>query len=61
LSDQELQSALVNKNQKIKEYSSIKSYFDRQDLLTQLDQSLQDLGPAAEEVADWFLSLMKPG
>lgn len=52
LSDQELQSALVSKTQKIKEYSTIKSYFDRQDLLTQLDQSLQDLGPLAEEVAD---------
>ncbi len=52
LSDQELQSALVSKNQEIKKYSSIKSYFDRQDLLTQLDSSLQDLGPAAEEVAD---------
>lgn len=52
LSDQELQSALVSKNQEIKKYSPIKSYFDRQDLLTQLDSSLQDLGPAAEEVAD---------
>ena len=52
LSDQELQSALVSKNQEIKKYSSIKSYFDRQDLLAQLDSSLQDLGPAAEEVAD---------
>lgn len=52
LSDQELQSALVSKNQEIKKYSSIKSYFDRQDLLNQLDSSLQDLGPAAEEVAD---------
>lgn len=52
LSDQELQSALVSKQQKIKEFSSIKTYFDRQDLLTQLDQSLQDLGTQAEEVAD---------
>ncbi len=52
LSDQELQAALVSKSQEIKEYSSIKTYFDRQDLLMQLDQALQDLGPLAEEVAD---------
>jgi hypothetical protein len=52
LSDQELQSALVNKKQEIKEYSSIKTYFDRQDLLVQLDQSLQDLGLLADDVAD---------
>jgi hypothetical protein len=52
LSDQELQAALVSKNQEIKEYSAIKTYFDRQDLLTQLDQALQDLGPLADEVAD---------
>jgi hypothetical protein len=52
LSDQELQSALVNKKQEIKEYSAIKTYFDRQDLLIQLDQSLQDLGLLADEVAD---------
>lgn len=52
LSDQELQAALISKSQEIKEYSSIKTYFDRQDLLTQLDQALQDLGPLADEVAD---------
>lgn len=52
LSDQELQSALVNKKQEIKEHSSIKTYFDRQDLLVQLDQSLQDLGLLADDVAD---------
>lgn len=52
LGDQELQAALVSKSQEIKEYSSIKTYFDRQDLLTQLDQALQDLGPLADEVAD---------
>ena len=52
LCDQELQTALVDRKQEIKEYSSIKTYFDRQDLLTQLDQSLQDLGTLADEVAD---------
>jgi hypothetical protein len=52
LSDQELQSALVSRQQEIKEYSSIKTYFDRQDLLVQLDQSLQDLGLLADDVAD---------
>jgi hypothetical protein len=52
LSDQELQSALLSKEQGIKEYSNIKNYFDRQDLLMQLDQSLQDLGPVADDVAE---------
>jgi len=60
LTDQELQTALVNKQQEIKEYSSIKTYFDRQDLLTQLDQSLQDLGPLADEVADCVFIFDEP-
>lgn len=52
LTDQEVQAALVAADQKILESSSIKTYFDRQDLSTQLDQAIQDLGPAADEVAD---------
>jgi len=55
LTDQNLQSSLVSNNGQgvqIKEFSEIKSYFDRQDLLDQLDESLQELGPDSQDVVE---------
>lgn len=55
LTDQYLQSALVVNNGQgiqIKEFSAIKSYIDRQDLLTQLDQSLQQLGTESQDIVE---------
>jgi len=55
LTDQCLQSSLVANNGQgvqIKELSTIKRYFDRKDLLEQLDQSLQELGKESEDVSD---------
>lgn len=55
LSDKYLQSSLVSNNGQgiqIKEFSEIKSYFDRQDLLEQLDKSLQQLGPDSQDIVE---------
>lgn len=55
LTDQYLQSSLVSNNGQgvqIKEFSEIKSYFDRQDLLDQLDKSLQQLGPDSQDIVE---------
>ncbi len=55
LTDKYLQSALVSNNGQgiqIKEFSEIKAYFDRKDLLEQLDKSLQQLGPESQDVAE---------
>ncbi len=55
LTDQYLQSALVVNNGQgiqIKEFSTIKTYLDRKDLLEQLDQSLQQLGTESQDVVE---------
>ena len=55
LTDKFLQSSLVSNNGQgvqIKEFSEIKSYFDRQDLIDQLDKSLQQLGPDSQDVVE---------
>ena len=52
LGERELQAALVGRDRSIKSFSPIKSYFDRQDLVTQADQALQDLGAIADDVSD---------
>lgn len=55
LTDKFLQSSLVSNNGQgiqIKEFSEIKSYFDRQDLVDQLDKSLQQLGPDSQDVVE---------
>lgn len=65
LTDKYLQSSLISNNGQglqIKEFSEIKTYFDRQDLLDQLDKSLQQLGSESQDVVetifafdhDWF-------
>lgn len=55
LTDKYLQSALVSNNGQgiqIKEFSEIKTYFDRKDLLEQLDKSLQQLGAESQDVVE---------
>lgn len=55
LTDKFLQSSLVSNNGQgiqIKEFSEIKSYFDRQDLVDQLDKSLQQLGSDSQDVVE---------
>jgi len=55
LTDKYLQSSLVSNNGQgiqIKEFSEIKAYFDRKDLLEQLDKSLQQLGEESQDVAE---------
>jgi hypothetical protein len=55
LTDTLLQSALVagsEQGAQVKEVSQIHKYFDRKDLLEQLDQSLQELGPDSEDVTE---------
>jgi len=55
LTDKYLQSSLVSNNGQgiqIKEFSDIKTYFDRKDLLEQLDKSLQQLGPDSQDVIE---------
>jgi aryl-alcohol dehydrogenase-like predicted oxidoreductase len=55
LTDQYLQSALVVNNGQgiqIKEFSTLKTYLDRKDLLEQLDQSLQQLGTESQDVVE---------
>ncbi|MBU1033519.1 hypothetical protein KKI22_01040 [Patescibacteria group bacterium] len=55
LTDKFLQSSLVSNNGQgiqIKEFSEIKAYFDRKDLLEQLDKSLQQLGPDSQDVVE---------
>lgn len=55
LTDKFLQSSLVSNNGQgiqIKEFSEIKSYFDRQDLIDQLDKSLQQLGSDSQDVVE---------
>lgn len=55
LTDKQLQSALVSNDGQgiqLKEFSGIHSYFDRQDLLEQLDKSLQELGPDSQDVVE---------
>lgn len=55
LTDKYLQSSLVSNNGQgiqTKEFSEIKTYFDRKDLLEQLDKSLQELGPDSQDIAD---------
>jgi len=55
LTDKYLQSSLVSNNGQgiqIQEFSEIKTYFDRQDLLTQLDKSLQQLGPDSQDIVE---------
>lgn len=60
LTDKFLQSALVSNNGQglqIKEFSTIQTYFDRQDLIEQLDKSLQELGPDSQDIAEAVLVL----
>ena len=55
LTDKYLQSSLVSNNGQgiqIKEFSEIKAYFDRKDLLEQLDKSLQQLGEESQDVVE---------
>lgn len=55
LTDKYLQSSLVSNNGQgiqIKEFSEIKTYFDRKDLLDQLDKSLQQLGAESQDVVE---------
>lgn len=55
LTDSVVQSALVlsdGQTVELKEFSSIKTYFDRQDLIEQLDKSLQELGPDSQDVVE---------
>lgn len=55
LTDKFLQSSLVSNNGQgiqIKEFSEIKTYFDRKDLLDQLDKSLQQLGAESQDVVE---------
>lgn len=55
LTDKYLQSSLVSNNGQgiqIKEFSEIKTYFDRKDLLEQLDKSLQQLGAESQDVVE---------
>lgn len=55
LTDKYLQSSLVSNNGQgiqTKEFSEIKTYFDRKDLLEQLDKSLQQLGPDSQDVVE---------
>lgn len=55
LTDKYLQSSLVSNNGQgiqIKEFSEIKTYFDRKDLLEQLDESLQQLGAESQDVVE---------
>ncbi len=55
LTDKYLQSSLVANNGQgvqIKEFSEIKSYFDRQDLIDQLDKSLQQLGSESQDIVE---------
>lgn len=55
LTDKFLQAAFVEmtaQGAEMKEISKVRSYFDRKDLLEQLDQSLQELGPESEDVTE---------
>jgi hypothetical protein len=60
LTDKYVQSSLVSNNGQgvqIKEFSDIKTYFDRQDLLDQLDKSLQQLGSESQDVVETVFAL----
>lgn len=60
LTDRVVQAALVSNNGQgiqIKEFSTLRPYSDRKDLLKQLDESFQQLGPESEEVAEAVFAL----
>lgn len=55
IADKFLQSSLVSNNGQgvqTKEFSEIKTYLDRQDLIDQLDKSLQQLGSESQDVVE---------
>lgn len=55
IADKYLQSSLVSNDAQgvlIKEFSEVKTYFDRRDLLEQLDKSLQQLGPDSQDIVE---------